>query len=52
MKFKADFNINVNRQLVRHLYYSVWLFDNQKLKFVFKFTHFIDNIGNFVNKTD
>ncbi len=32
-------------------YYSVRLSDNSKLKFVDKFTHFIINIGNFVNET-
>ena len=35
---------------MRLSYYSVWHSYNPRLKFVDKFTHFIINIGNFVNK--
>ena len=50
INFIADFNINVNGQDMRLSYDSVWQSYNQKLKFVDKITHFIINIGDFVNK--
>lgn len=37
--------------IMRHSYYSVRQFYHSKLKFIDKFTHFIINIGDFVNKT-
>lgn len=46
----TNFNINVNGQIKRLSHYSVWQSYNPNLKFVDKFTHFIINIGNFVNK--
>lgn len=37
---------------MRFSYYLVREFHNPKPEFVDKFTHFVDEIGNFVNKTD
>ena len=51
INFAVNFNMKVNRQDVRFSYYSVRQPNNPKLKFVDKFTHFISNIGNLVNKT-
>ena len=37
---------------MRLSYYSIRYSYNSKLKFVDKSTHFVGDIGNFVNKTD
>ncbi len=44
--------INFNRRIIRFSYYPFRQHYDSKLKFVDKFTHFILNIGNFVNKID
>ena len=50
INFAVNFNMKVNRQDVRFSYYSVRQPDNSKRKSVDKITHFIINIGNFVNR--